>query len=274
MAKQKTQSKTKNLKKSQKKSKNNKNLIIISIVASITLLAIIIVVTAILIERNNQAHRNEKALEYETTANTMSETYTKFGESIGKIISEKGYTTENWTDKEINDAFISCIDKYNHDGRAIFNYYVSENIASTKATTKEIEDKISEMKQYIDIINSIASDPDRCAQTFIEIAEEKLAKAAAEKAAAEKEAAKKAARAEAAAKYELTYEKFINQIHEGMTKNKLREIYTGFDNQCTISTSSYNYEFYSCKLSSYQYKTASFAFRNNILTYKSQYGLK
>ena len=137
--------------------------------------------------------------------------------------------------------------------------------------TREINEKIKKATEDIKgcrgALKQYREEKDAEAKEKAKAEEEKKAK---ERAAEEE----KKKTAERVAKWDLTYDKFTNQIYEGMTLAQLKEVYGGFDSQCTLSTRSTNYEFYSCKVSTSSYKTASFAFRNGKLTYKSQYGLK
>ena len=268
------------VKSSAKKKSDGKLKVILACVGGVVVVGLII---ASVVGSNmlDAARRDDAVRRYEDIAETSNELYEKFGEALGEIAVNKSYDLRDWTNDELSGIFTSCIDKYGSDGKAIYNYFVYDDIGSTDFTTKEISQKISEIEDNMAVIRSVMADTSKCTEALDEKVAAKRAeeerKAAEEAKKAAEEAAKQAEaaeRAERLAKYDLTYDKFVNQIYEGMSLDELREVYTGFDNQCTISTSSSSYVFYSCKISSSPYKTASFSFRNNILTYKSQYGLK
>lgn len=247
-------------------------------IALVALIAFLIV--------NNKRHE-EAVSKYNEAWSDYASAQNSFGYEFGAMLGEMGFSTDGSTKYDLNysdqsDISEQCAKKVGIYDEVYNNPYAIQDNNITEKSTVDIETATKNIKEYTEKINAAKNSVTECKEIGEakkkEIDDEIAKKEAEEKAKAEEEAAKKKQQEEAQAAYQrnkLTYEKFTNQIHEGMSLNAVKNVYGWFDSECKISSQSGGYVIYSCSSSStYNYWAASFTFYNNTLKSKAQTGLE
>lgn len=266
--------------------KNRSNRIAIMIIFGITILLLTAIAIITLVILLNKQH-DEAIAKYDQAWSDYSEAQREFGYKFGVLLGEMGYSTDGSSkyDLDYSDQYEIgklCAEKVGiYDEVYDNSYAVRDDNISEKDTTEIIKaaDSLAgyakKIKKAEDSINDCKEIGKNKKKEIDSEAERKEAEA---KAKADEEAAKKKQEEEeriAREKYALTYDKFNNQIHEGMSLSAVKEVYAGFDDQCKVSAQSGGYVDYSCTSSySSEYWAASFLFYNGILKTKAQSGLK
>ena len=254
------------------------------IVIGIVCVALVILIVFLII--NNKRHE-EVVSEYSQAWSDYASAQNSFGYEFGAMLGEMGFSTDGSSKYDLsysdqNDISEQCAKKVGIYNDVYDNPYAIEDKKIAEKSTADIETAVKNLKEYTEKINAAKSSVAGCKEIGEakkkEIDDEIAKKEAEEKAKAEEEAAKKKQQEEAQAAYQrnkLTYEKFTNQINEGMSLNAVKDVYGWFDSECKISSQSGGYVLYSCSSSStYDYWAVSFTFYNNVLKSKAQTGLK
>lgn len=279
--KAKKQNGRKSIKKTQKKLyKSVKFWVILGVAFALLVVALVVTV-------GSNDRRKETLDEYEEVWNNYASAQRDFGYEFGLILGEMGFSMDGSTKYDLNSSdqysmSKQCAEKVGVYDEIYDNSYAVKDKDIASKNTADVRAAINILKEYTEKINNAKTLVEKCREVGQEkinkINEEIAKKEAEEKAKAEEEAAKKKQQEEAQAAYRknvLNYEKFNNQIKEGMSLNAVKEVYGGFDSQCKVSSQSGGWTFYSCSPSYYSsnYWVASFTFYNNILKSKSQTGL-
>lgn len=247
--------------------------------------AVLIAVIVFLII-NDKQHK-EAVTKYEDAWKTYAKAQNEFGYEFGAMLGEMGFSTDGSTEYNIdssaqNDISTKCAQKVGIYDEVYNNPYAVEDKNISVKSTSDIQKATDSLTEFANKINEAKGSVEDCREIGEakkkEIDDEIAKKEAEEKAKAEEEAAKQRQKEESEAAYKrnkLDYDKFNNQIREGMSLSAVKEVYGWFDNECKVSSQSGGYVIYSCSsTSSYNYWAASFTFYNNVLKSKAQTGLK
>ena len=254
------------------------------IAIGVTCIALVALIVFLIVD--NRRHE-EAVSEYSEAWSNYASAQNSFGYEFGALLGEMGFSTDGSTEYNLrysdqSDISEQCAKKVGIYNEVYDNPYAVEDKNIAEKSTSDIKTAVKNIKEYTEKINAAKSSVTECKEIGEakkkEIDDEIAKKEAEEKAKAEEEAAKNRQQEEAEAAYQrnkLTYEKFTNQINEGMSLNAVKDVYGWFDSECKISSQSGGYVIYSCSSSStYNYWAASFTFYNNILKSKAQTGLK
>ncbi len=250
----------------------------------VAFVALIVAVVFIII--NNKQHE-DAVVKYKEAWDVYAKAQNDFGYEFGAMLGEMGFSTDGSTKYNLdydsqNDISRKCAEKVGIYDAVYNNPYAVEDKNISDKSTAEIIKAIDSLTDFTSKINDAKNAVEQCK----EIGEAKIKeiddaigkKEAEEKAKAEEEAEKQRQKEESEAAYrrnKLDYDKFTNQIYEGMSLNELKNVYGWFDNECKISAQSGSYVIYSCSSTlSSNYWAATFTFNNNILSSKAQTGLK
>lgn len=240
-------------------------------------------IIAVLSINANKQHE-EMAAKYAEVWDAYAKAQNDFGYEFGAILGEMGFTMDEdsiyYLDKntqiELGKQCTRMLDIY----KDIYdNPYAVEDDKIEQKNTSNIKNAIDSLTEYTERINKAKESVDQCKTVAQEKKDKIDAEIARKQAEAEKEAAKKKQQEEAQAAYRkniLNYDKFNNELKEGMSLAAVKDVYGGFDSQCKVSSQSGGWVIYSCSPASYSssYWSASFTFYNGVLKSKAQYGLK
>ncbi len=246
---------------------------------------VLLVVTVILIIDNKK--HEEAIIEYRNTWDAYAKAQNEFGFEFGSMLGEMGFSTDesapyNLDSADQYDVSVKCVRKVGIYDEVYNNPYAVKDEEISGKSTSDIQKAVNSLTEFTQKINNAKDRVWECGEIGEtkkkEIDDEKIKKEAEEKAKADEEAEKQRQKEESEAEYrrnKLDYDKFTNQIYEGMSLSTMKEVYGWFDKECKISSQSGGYVIYSCSSgSSYDFWAASFTFYNNILRSKAQTGLK
>lgn len=249
-------------------------------------LCVIAIVAIVFLIIGNKQHE-EAIAKYKDAWDAYAKAQNEFGYEFGAMLGEMGFSTDGSTPYDFDtagqyDVSVKCARKVGIYDEVYNNPYAVEDEKISEKSTGEIQKAADSLIEYTEKINNAKGSVEECREIGEakkkEIDDEIAKKEAEEKTKAEEEAEKQRQKEESEAAYKrnkLDYDKFTNQIYEGMSLSAMKEVYGWFDNECKISTQSGGYVIYSCSSSSsYNYWAASFTFYNNILKSKAQTGLK
>lgn len=251
--------------------------------------ASVLIIVAFIIIASANGDQHEKAVsDYSKAWKAYGESQFSFGYAFGTILGEMGFSSNesnkyNLSSSIQNEMSRKCAQKVGIYDEIYNNPYAVEDKDIASKSTADIQAAIDNLEKFTSKINNAILSVSQCKEIGeakkAEIDQELAKKAAEEKAKAEEEAAKKKQQQEeqeASAKKVLNYNKFTSQIKEGMSLSAIKNVYTGFDSQCKITSQSGGWVMYTCSPASYSsnYWTATFMFYNNTLQSKAQYGLK
>lgn len=194
--------------------------------------------------------------------------------ALKQIDEEAGQALADDAEK-LSSIALECLNTFDYDLSEDDPYALGVDITDLP----DIEDdEIEYYNEAIDVYSELRSrfyyikdNLSNCQDVFTREVQASRTTIDEEKRIQEEEAARQA---EIYAKASMTYEKFTNQVYEGMTLQQLKEVWTSFDYDCEIFSQSGAYVSYSCDLSTtYNLKVLSFVFYNNRLEAKSQVGL-
>ena len=247
----------------------------------------VICAAAVIFSVTSNKRHQEVVSEYEEAWTNYATAQNTFGYDFGVILGEIGFSTDGSTKYSLNQSaqneiFEECAKKVNVYDDVYNNPYAIKDTKIAEKSTADIEVAVKKLKEYTERINIAKKSVEECREVGEAkkkaIDDEIAQKEAEERAKAEEEATKKRQQEEAQAAYKrnkLTYDKFTNQIREGMSLNAVKDVYGWFDSECRITSQSGGYVIYTCSSSSYSdYWAASFTFYRNILKSKAQTGLK
>lgn len=247
------------------------------------LIAIVVVVALVLYNEQHKKAVARYTEAWENYANIQNE----FGYDFGVMLAEMGFSMDGSTQYELDEDTIyelarECARKTSVYDEIYNNPFASEDKEISGKSLSHILTAVDTLTVNTEKIKEAKENVEQCKEIGQEkkdkIDKEKAEKEAEEKAKAEEEAEKARQKEEAQAAYRrnvLTYDKFNNQIKEGMSLNAVKEVYGWFDTQCKVASQSGSYVIYSCTPGAHtsDYWVASFTFYNNVLRSKAQTGL-
>ncbi len=246
-------------------------------IGGIVLIAGAIWVAIVLDNSQKQATLEEAKAESEAIYKESESLSESFGVKLADLSKKHNFPSEAATEDDSERLFALCLNTFGYEDYSLG----APEPDAEEGTLDYYNDLIEAYKQMRDAYAYMNENVERCendiktviAEINTRVAEEKAAKEAEAKKAAEEEAKKKA-EAEAAAKRVMTYDKFTDQLYEGMTLTQLKAVWTGFDDYCKISTTSGGWVIYSCQIGSGSYvDILSLTFYYDKLQSKAQYGL-
>ena len=252
----------------------------------IGVLCAMLMVAVVFLILNNKRH--EEAIDkYKEAWDAYAKAQTEFGYEFGSILGEMGFSFDGSTIYSLGssdqyDIATRCAEKVGIYDEIYNNPYAVEDEEISEKSTGDIQKAVDNLAEYTMKIDGAKESVEECREIGEakkkEIDDNIAKKEAEEKAKAEEEAEKQRQEEEAEAAYKrnkLDYDKFANQIREGMSLRAVKDVYGWFDDECKVSSQSGGYVIYSCSsTSSYDFWAASFSFYNNILRSKAQTGLK
>ena len=271
--------------KSESPKKKNKKLIITICISGVAVVAVIIAVLVIIVGANKR--HEEAVLKYREAWDNYTSAQYDYGYILGGLMGDLGFSSEEGAEYDANQLDYDELSRECSKKVGIYNEvfdgpYVVEDEKIAEKETDYILKAVEALNKNAETIRSAKEKVSDCREIGEakkkEIDQAAVAKKAEEQKKADEEAEKKRQQEEAQKAYEkkvLNYDKFNNQIKEGMSLKTVKEIYGGFDEQCKVASQSGGWVIYSCSSESYSSKiwSVSFSFYNGILKSKAQAGL-
>ena len=213
---------------------------VIGAIGAVVMLAVITITVTV-----TTSKQHEKVMaEYIEVWDEYVKAQNDLGYQFGLLLSELGFSMDGTTKYNLDsntqyELSKECTKKLGVYEDVFDNPYATKDTEIAKKSTSDIDMAVKSLRDYTDKITKAMTSVEQCkevGEAKIKAIDEAVAKKEAEeKAKAEEEEAKKR-RQEEYARNKLDYDKFNNQIREGMSLASVKNVYGGFDSQCKVSS--------------------------------------